>query len=243
MVDKEILSDTSVVVATHERMDMLKDLLDSFSQLDYLPGDVIVVDDGSEKEVAPSLQKDTYPYKLKVFRNEEPKGPAGARNVGVHRSRGDIIAFTDDDCIVESGWLKNLHSHLKNADEMLGGVGGKVKAYDDDIFSRYYEFKSILEPRPHDREHPNRIPYLVTANCAVTREAFMRAGGFDENIDKAGGDDCAMSMRMAKSDYYFEKEEDAVIFHRFKKGFRNLYRTFYRYGKGGRYVVDRYLPL
>lgn len=52
-----------------------------------------------------------------------------------------------------------------------------------------------------------------------------------------------MSMRMAKIGYYFEKDDQAIVQHRFKKEFRNLFRTFYWYGKGGRYVVDRYLPL
>ena len=243
MSEKKILDDASVIVATHNRLSMLKDLLDSLSKMSAFPGEVIIVDDGSEKVVSSHVNTEKYPYSIKTIRNSIPQGPAKTRNIGVHNSKGDIIAFTDDDCIVEKQWLNSLYKTLKKSKEKLGGVGGKVKAYNNDIFSRYYEFNSILEPRPHDRDHPHRIPYLVTANCAIKRDAFMRAGGFDEKIKKAGGEDCAMSMRMAKIGYYFEKEERAVINHRFKKGFRNMFRTFFWYGKGGRYVVDRYLPL
>lgn len=243
MSEKKVLTYCSVIIATHNRLSMLKDLLDSLSKMSALPGEVIIVDDGSEIVVSSHINTKKYPYTMKILRNSIPQGPAKTRNIGVHHSKGDIIAFTDDDCIVEKEWLNYLYDNLKNSNEKLGGVGGKVKAYNEDIFSRYYEINSILEPRAHDRNHPNRIPYLVTANCAIKRDAFMRAGGFDEKIKKAGGEDCAMSMRMAKIGYYFEKEERAVIKHRFKKGFRNLYRTFYWYGKGGRYVVDRYLPL
>jgi cellulose synthase/poly-beta-1,6-N-acetylglucosamine synthase-like glycosyltransferase len=83
---------------------------------------------------------------------------------------------------------------------------------------------------------------LVTANCAIRRDVFMRAGGFDGRIPAAGGEDAALSMRIMKNGYHFEHEGRAVVEHRFRPGLREFAQTFYRYGLGGRYVVDRYLP-
>jgi hypothetical protein len=123
----------------------------------------------------------------------------------------------------------------------LGGCGGSVRAFGKDLFSRYYDFHRILEPRPHDRANPRRIPYLVTANCGVWRHAFMRAGGFDGRIPTAGGEDAAFSMRMAKMNYYFENVDEARVLHRYRPSLIDFCKTFYRYGLGGRYVVDRYL--
>jgi GT2 family glycosyltransferase len=155
-----------------------------------------------------------------------------------------VLLFTDDDCIVSPSWVGALHTALDvPADSPLGGVGGRVLARDRDVFSRYFELHRILEPRPHDAAHPTRIPYLVTANCGIRRDVFMRAGGFDGRIPAAGGEDAALSMRIAKRGYHFEQVRDAVVHHRFRPGFRAFYETFYRYGLGGRYVVDRYLPL
>ncbi len=206
-----------------------------------LPTEVVIADDGSLPAVDSLSLADGRPFAVRVLRNDRSLGPAAARNRAAHASRGDILLFTDDDCVVHERWVEQHVLALERGDDQLGGTGGRVLARDRDVVSRYCEFHGILEPKPHDREHPSRIPYLVTANCAVWRKAFMRAGGFDEGIEIAGGEDVAFSMRLAKRGYAFERAVDAVVWHRFRPGLREFYRTFYRYGLGGRYVVDRYL--
>lgn len=238
-----VRSNVSVVVATRNRRDLLGDLLTSLSHCDPLPAEVVVVDDaGSDPLDQHTLAREA-PFRVRVVRSERCVGPGAARNRGVHASRGDLLLFTDDDCVVRPEWVGALAGSLdRSSDERLGGVGGRVLARDRDVFSRYFEFHRILEPRPHDAAHPRRIPYLVTANCAIRRDVFMRAGGFDGRIPAAGGEDAALSMRIVKSGYHFEREDSAVVEHRFRPGLREFAQTFYRYGLGGRYVVDRYLP-
>lgn len=236
------LPDAAVVVATRDRRDLLVDLLDSMAQLDPLPAELVLVDDGSTIPISRWLIPDSLPFRTRIVRNEVSVGPGAARNRGVHQSRGDVLLFTDDDCVLDRAWAGALVARLAAGADDLGGVGGRVLARDRDVFSRYYEFHRILEPRPHDARHPERIPYLVTANCAMRRVAFMRAGGFDGRIPAAGGEDAAVSLRLAKRGYYFEHVDGALVHHRFRRGLRDFARTFYRYGLGGRYVVDRYLP-
>jgi glycosyltransferase involved in cell wall biosynthesis len=238
-----VRSEASVVVATRNRRDLLGDLLTSLARCDPLPAEVVVVDDAGDDALDPSALANVAPFRLRVVRNDRCVGPGAARNRGVHASRGDLLLFTDDDCVVRTTWVGALASALESrGDEMLGGVGGRVLARDRDLLSRYFEFHRILEPRPHDAEYPRRIPYLVTANCGIRRDVFMRAGGFDGRIPAAGGEDAALSMRIVRSGYHFEREENAVVEHRFRPGLREFAQTFYRYGLGGRYVVDRYLP-
>lgn len=234
---------SSVILPTKNRVSMLVEAASSLATCDPAPGELVVVDDGSDQPVEGALRSLDLPFRLRVLRNERSIGPAAARNRGVHASRGAILLFTDDDCVVAPGWVGALCGHLAQADAALGGVGGRVLARDRDVFSRYFEFHRILEPRPHDARNPRRIPYLVTANCAIHREAFMRAGGFDTRILIAGGDDVALSVRIVKQGFHLEHAPDAVVHHRFRPGLREFARTFYRYGLGGRYVVDRYLPL
>jgi GT2 family glycosyltransferase len=233
---------TSVIVATHDRPDLLAELVRSLGACDPRPDEMVLVDDASRSPAEHVLRDVPVPFRVKVLRNDRALGPGAARNRGVHASRGDVLLFTDDDCLVEPGWVGALSERLASTDGKLGGVGGRVLARDRDVFSRYYEFHRILEPRPHDASHPARIPYLVTANCAIRREAFMRAGGFDSRIPVAGGEDAALSIRIVKRGYYLEHVPDAVVRHRFRPGVVDFARTFYRYGLGGRYVVDRYLP-
>lgn len=235
--------DAAVVVPTRNRHSLLLDLLTSLNHLDPLPAEVVIVDDASKHSVADILRTETYGFCLKILRNERCIGPGASRNRGVHYSRGAFILFTDDDCIVAPDWASALVDAFAHNLVRIGGVGGRVLARDRDLYSRYYEYHRILEPRPHDSANPNAIPYLVTANCAVTREWFMRAGGFDERLPDAGGEDAALSMRIAALGGSFVRAENAVIRHRFRRGILDFARTFYRYGLGGRYVVDRYLPL
>lgn len=229
----------SLIIPTHNRREMMDDLLRSIAGLSKKPEEVMVVDDGSATPYqAPSLPG----LDVRVLRHDSPTGPGKARNTGVHASTGDILLFTDDDCIACDGWIESMTERLASGRESgLGGCGGSVRAFGKDLFSRYYDFHRILEPRPHDRANPRRIPYLVTANCGVWRHAFMRAGGFDGRIPTAGGEDAAFSMRMAKMNYYFEHVAEARVLHRYRPSLSDFCKTFYRYGLGGRYVVDRYL--
>jgi glycosyltransferase involved in cell wall biosynthesis len=234
---------SSVIVPTRDRALSLRELLKSLAVCAPPPDEAIVVDDASVVPIDPAALQQLVPFRLRVLRTDSSVGPGAARNRGVHASRGTLLLFTDDDCIVDRGWVGAMTSKLDAGDEQLGGVGGRVLARDGDLFSRYYEFHRILEPRPHDAAHPERIPYLVTANCAVRRVAFMRAGGFDGRIPVAGGEDAALSMRMVRRGYHLEHVTSALVRHRFRPGLVDFARTFHRYGLGGRYVVDRYLPL
>jgi GT2 family glycosyltransferase len=239
----EILSAASVIVATRDRPELLRDLLDSLMNCSPRPGEVIVVDDASSRQVSPIVDSYQPFFRVRCIRNSRRIGPAASRNIAVHASRGDYLLFTDDDCIVCQDWVAALVHGLEKPGGNLGGVGGQVLARDQDVYSRYLEFHRVLEARPHDAQHPDRVPYLVTANCAVHRNAFMRAGGFDEAIEHPGGEDAALAMRMVKVGYHFERVTQAIVRHRFRPGLRALSRMFYLYGYGGRYVVDRYLPL
>lgn len=232
----------SVVVATRDRAALLADLLASLRACDPLPAEVVIVDDGSAHPVTAADCGET-PFRLRIVRHARSVGPGAARNRGVHASRGDLLLFTDDDCLVDPDWVGAHVRRLERGDTALGGVSGRVLARDPDVFSRYFEFHRILEPRPHDAAHPERVPYLVTANCSIPRDVYMRAGGFDGRIPTAGGEDAALSMRIAKRGYHFVRDEAALVHHRFRPGLRAFAQTFYRYGLGGRYVVDRYLPL
>ena len=209
----------SVILPTFNRARRLERCLGA------LPRDVeiVVVDDGSTDET-PEVPARVGHSLLRYLRLEN-RGPAAARNRGVDRASGDILAFIDDDCVPEPGWPWPLVNRLGREPPAVGGVGGRVLPLSDGRVSRYMTFHRILEPPPS-------CSYLVTANCAYRRVAFEAVGGFDETIRRPGGEDPDLAFRVRARGYRLAFEPSAIVRHEYRENPLDFARTFYRYGKG-----------
>lgn len=227
---------TSVVVPTFNRCRKLIRLLDSFEQLQEADvKEVIVVDDCSEDRTEAAVAawlRQPHWFAAKYARTRANRGPAAARNLGIQIAAGNLIAFTDDDCVVHPRWLTNLLKPL-DTDGGIVGVGGTVQPLNSHLFAQYFTFHHILEPAP-------TLLYLVTANCCFLRDLVLAAGGFDTDLERPGGEDVALSFKLYKRGYRFAMAEDAVVYHDYRWGLADFYRTFLNYGLGCRYVTDKY---
>ncbi len=144
-----------------------------------LPDEVILADGGSTDRTV-SLVKKHFPQ-VKVYNNPERNAAAG-RNVGIKYAKGDIIAFTDGDCVVAKDWIEQIQSAFENHD--IDGLGGKVLN---------------AEPRNHIEEYWGNLAWnlimsfgntsytvdqctlndaFVTANCAYSRGLLLKLKGF-----------------------------------------------------------------
>jgi len=226
----------SVVVPTHDRPMKLARLLRTFDDLSVKPDQITVVSDSTVADSRDPLKKwesAPHDFHAAVLKQESGKGPANARNLGTKASSGEIVAFTDDDCITHPDWVLNLSKSINRHDKIIG-VGGKVLPIRDDMISRYYSYYKILEP-------PSSLDYLVSANCCYFRDEVLDVGGFEEDIRKPGGEDVGLSFKLARKGWRFDKAEDAIIFHDYRSSVRDLGRTFWNYGQGCRRVTARYL--
>lgn len=195
-----------------------------------LPTDVeiVVVDDGSSDGTAQIAGRVSHPNMCIV--SKENGGPASSRNLGIRHAHGDVVAFTDDDCVPAPGWPHRLAERLRSEPTAVGGVGGTVLPLKDGWISRYSTFHHILEAPPSRS-------YLVTANCAYRREVLNLVGGFDETIKHPGGEDPELSFRVRKAGYTLAHEASAVVHHDYRESLTDFAKTFYRYGKGCARVV------
>jgi GT2 family glycosyltransferase len=156
-----------------------------------------------------------------------------ARNAGIALSTGNIIAFTDDDCVVDPSWAEQLYRRLISSPGFVG-VGGKVLPLGNDLYSAYYTVYRILEP-------PGHINAVITANCILWKQPVVDAGLFDEYFSSAGGEEIALSMKLWNRGYRFGYEESAVVYHEYRTGIRNFIRNFYRDGCGERKIYENQL--
>lgn len=107
----------SVVIPTFNRCYQLDNCLSFLFKQNYPSWkyEVIVVDDNSNDETPEVLSRYSINYRnLKIIRNKENKGPYYSRNLGAKRSKGEIVMFTDDDCMFPSNWLQQIEKAFQN---------------------------------------------------------------------------------------------------------------------------------
>jgi GT2 family glycosyltransferase len=135
-------------------------------------------DDGTEE-----LRKDFPEIR---FITENKFGLAYARNKGAELAHGSIVAYTDDDCIVDSCWLSNLVSGFQSTESVaarvrsIAGVGGPVYPSDPRIIPK----KILVKPALglfDEGEKEKSVQGLVTSNSAFRRDIFKTVR-FDETL-------------------------------------------------------------
>jgi glycosyltransferase involved in cell wall biosynthesis len=219
----------SVVVPTYRRTEPLRRLLAALAEQDYPASgfEVIIVDDGGR---AP-LQDIIHPYADSLnfqLLDQDNGGPAAARNFGSARARGRYLAFTDDDCAPEPGWLAALEEAFKSAPDAVVG-GAIVNGVDGNLCS---EATELLFDYLYLRYSPieTRGGFFLANNLAVPREAFLAAGGLD--VSMRFGEDREFCHRWAVCGGEFRYARRAVVRHYNVLNVLTFARLHYQYGGG-----------
>lgn len=223
----------TLIVPTYNRILKLFRLLKSLDKLDPIPDEIIIIDDKSNDGTQNLLKKwktIKRAYNKEIILKNSNKGPADSRNLGLFKSRNDLVIFTDDDVIVDNNWIKYITLKLLNTNKKLVGVGGVVRSLNNDIISQYYVEHRILEA-------PIHLYYLPTVNCCFKKQPLLEIGGFDDNFSIAGGEDTDLCLRLRNKGYYFIKEQKAVVYHDFSSNLLDFCRTWIRYGKGTQLAI------
>lgn len=126
-------------------------------------------------------------------------GPAAARNVGWRAACGEIIAFTDDDCIPDRNWLK---AGVSAFTDTIAGVRGRVIVPLPDRPTDYELNAAGLERGE-----------FVTANCFYRRDALAAIGGFDERFTAAWREDSDLFFTLLECGSHFAYAPDAIVVH------------------------------
>ncbi|MGH7265870.1 MAG: glycosyltransferase, partial [Candidatus Rokuibacteriota bacterium] len=210
----EALPYVSVVVPARNAARTLAECLRSLMRLDYPEArrEVLVVDNGSTDGTPDVVRR------FPVARLGEPRrGPSHARNRGIEASRGEIVAFTDADCVVSTRWLRSLTAGF--ADRDVSAVAGEVLAYPPHSWAEYYMAR---RRRSWQRTALHAAwPYMVTANVAFHRRTFERIGLFDPRFPT--GQDQDFGWRFLRAGLALRYASAAVVYHRHRAGPRDFF--------------------
>ena len=236
MEDYKSPRSVSVVVPVRNRELTIQPLLDSLQKLDYDRNkvEVIVVDGNSTDKTQEIVKK--YPVKLVV---EKRKGLNLARNTGIKCAKGEIVAFTDSDCIVPPNWITKIVENFK--DPQISCVGGSAKALDNDFISQYAD-NSIVRLMPFftKREELKKVkPFFrhpAGCNMAFRRKVAEEVGYFDENI-RYGFDEVEFADRICRAGYKMVLDPDVLVWHKHRSTFREFLKQNFQYGKGSGLVL------
>ncbi len=181
------MPDISVITSTFNRKDLLLEKLESLklqsveaSRFEWLV--LVNSDDGSFE----ALQAAETAFKLRVFKPEKAMSIGAARNVCIREAKGQVLYFSDDDCLLEPDTLLQHLAAQRQACVAIGGID--------------FVTESI------EKWEPTKVSFwnLNGANSSAPRAAVMAVGAFDERIEGYGGEDLLLGYKLFKQGLLFE---------------------------------------
>jgi len=239
----------TVIVATRDRAALLDRCLQSLLALPYPSFDVIVVDNAPATDETSRLVAERYGEEPRLRRIHEDRPGLGiAHNAGLAVASGSIVAFTDDDVVVDAHWLDALVSPFM--DSQVGCVTGMIVPARLDTVAQwwlegYAGFSKGFEPQIYDldcnRPTDSLFPYAAGklgsgANMAFRTDVLRAMGGFDIALGAGsgafGGDDLAAFFEVVTKGHRLVYQPAAMVRHDHHATEGALRRQVFGYGAG-----------
>jgi glycosyltransferase involved in cell wall biosynthesis len=207
----------SIVIASHNRSESLLDFLRQLSHQVVPKGvdwEVLIVDngssDGTEAMVASFVEKD--PKRFRYFFEKRPSKSI-ALNAGVRHAMGEVLVFTDDDCVPDPCWLASLAQEF-SSDPSIAVVGGRVELLNDQhrpVSIRTSPHRAIISTVD------DLFSLLIGCNMAIHRRVFSSVANFDPLLGPGARvpamEDLDFLYRAYQRDFKISYSPDAVVYH------------------------------
>lgn len=200
----------SVIICIYNGERTLKQALNSLAKQNYPKEkyEIILINDGSEDEsekiCLSFIKENMEKYPIIRYVGQENKGLSLARNLGIALSKGEIVAYIDQDAVADDNWIKNIAYEFKS-DRDLMVVGGRTK-----ILNNQYWFSNFIFII-HYKNYNNRI-VIIGTNMAFRKNIFRKVGGFYEAF-KHFGDESIFLRKNILNKYKVKHTNTAIVFH------------------------------
>ncbi|MFA5059949.1 MAG: glycosyltransferase [Candidatus Omnitrophota bacterium] len=213
----------SIVIPAFNAQKTIAQAIDAARNQDYQRSiEIIVVDDGSTDataQIATSFAGVKYIHQKNL-------GPAVARNRGFKESRGDIIFFTDSDCVAQNDWVSRCVAHF--SDDKIGVVCGTYGIVNTrNLLAQCVHAEIVFRHRVLLPDFPKAFG---SYNFCVRRSVFEGVGGFNKHYRFASGEDNDLSYRILQMGYKIYFERKAVVAHHHPERVMKYLSEQYRHG-------------
>ena len=207
----------SIIITTYKRRKDLQECLKSILLQNHLPREILIVDNGNDKETEKLVKENLGEFErknvfLKYLRNERENSLTIARNIGAKSAIGDIILFLDDDVVLDKDYVKELlkvYEKYPNAVGVQGyiaqeGISKIRNLINKALFLYHLEkdrcrvFSSVTTTYPYQLNKIRSCEWLSGANHSYKRQ-ILKEFTYDEKLKKySEGEDLEFSYRVFK---------------------------------------------
>ncbi len=244
-----VMPKVSVVIPTFNRADKLRDCLHGLSQQSMRDFEIIIVDDASTdgtSEVVSAFVAAHPALRISTVRLEKNRGCATARNEGINRAVGEVVFFTDDDCVVPSNWLEvHMDAHARYPDAI--GVGGWYWPHPEllqkNVYHRFFRavFAYYLDLDTEEiYGNTMSVPSGNTANQSYKRKVFDDGFRLDQHIHFSGNVDWDFKQQVTYAGFNF-LYIPFHVFHNRPMGLWEFARICIRRGRGRHYRYQKFV--
>jgi glycosyltransferase involved in cell wall biosynthesis len=240
----------SVIISTYsiKRVRFVIDCIKSLIMQTKKPNEILLVLDPINDLV--DYYKKLIPENIKI-EISSGFGLSKARNSGIKKSTGEIIAFIDDDAVAEKNWIKNLVKNFNNPNVV--GVGGKVIPIWVDRNPRWFPSELYWILGCSYKGLPNKRSIIrnpIGCNMAFHKQIFNKVGYFKQNIGRIGeklisAEETELSLRITTKfpEYKIIYDPESIVYHNVKSNRINLLyiikRSFYE-GYSKSLIIKKY---
>lgn len=213
----------SVIVPTKNSGNRIEKCLTSVLHQSYPNYEIIVVDGHSSDDTIELASK----FPVRIF-FEEGGTRASACNVGIAHSKGEIVAFTDDDCVVPENWLE--HIAMNFANPSLQVLGGPSLTPQDS--TRLEQAFGAINAHilPFTTFGERSVRRVWGCNSAYRKSVIIAAGGFNERL--ATAEEIELQYRIHRKGGEISYDHNLIVLHYRRANLRLFFRQFYKYGIG-----------
>ena len=217
----------SIIVPVYNRVDEVRDLLDSLSQQTSSDFEVVIVEDGSSVRCDGVVKEYSEKISIQYFYKEN-EGRSIARNYGLERATGEYFLFFDSDCVIPPEYIATLKSALDaNYTDCFGGPDSAHSSFTDTQKAINYSMTSFLTTggiRGGKVQLEKFVPR--TFNMGYSRKVWEKVGGFREMFSE----DIDMSTRIRQAGFSISLIRDAYVYHKRRTNLKAFCRQIYVFG-------------